>query len=440
MSDPIVSDLAAGVKGRVVAGTFETDFGEVEWCCPRAVVEATCVEDVVHVLRVSRSCGAPVVPRGAGHSVAGQTLRDRAIVLSNRSDLADCVVLPDGSVDVSGRTTWRALEAFLNARGRTAPVLTDYLGLTIGGTLAVGGYGFRSVSSGAQVDHVQRMLLVLPDGSQRLAEPGDELFRFGLATLGAVGIIERVVLRTIPYRPVRRIVITTATSWRALGGVLPTLADEPLDAFWAAEVRVGPGQRILVHRAVDVPEHEARGPLPLGLVGYAARSIDVLDHASESSVKRMEMLASLADRRKLWADVLVDASGLDAAMAELDTIRAEGVLANADLIIYVVAIRAGLGSVELPFAPHSGGLGPLRFGIGIYCFPRPDQVETIRPPLQQWAAKALAAGARPYRYGCIEVGAERSACLYGDAWERLRALRRELDPQELFNPGGWLRP
>jgi hypothetical protein len=135
----------------------------------------------------------------------------------------------------------------------------------------------------------------------------------------------------------------------------------------------------------------------------------------------------------------VDASGLDAAMAELDTIRAEGVLANADLIIYLVAVRAGVGSEELPFAPHSGGLGPLRFGIGIYCFPRPDQVATIRPPLQQWADKALAAGARPYRYGCIEVGADRSACLYGAAWERVRALRRELDPQELFNPGGWLR-
>jgi FAD/FMN-containing dehydrogenase len=438
MSDPIVSDLAAGVKGRVVAGIVETDFGEVERCCPRAVVDATCVDDVVHVLRVSRACGAPVIARGAGHSLAGQTLREGAIVLRNYSDLADCVLLPDGSVDVSGRTTWRALEAFLNARGRTAPVLTDFLGLTIGGTLAVGGYGVRSVKTGAQVDHVQRMLLVLPDGSQRWAEPGDELFRFGLATLGAVGIIERVVLRTMPCLPVTRIVITTAPSWRALGGILPTLVDEPLDAFWAAEVRVGSRQPIIVHRAVDLPEHEARGPLPQWLAG-GARSIDVVDHPGDSSRRRMEMLASLADRRKLWADVLVDAAGLDAAMAELDTIRAEGVLANADLIIYLVSVRAGVGSEELPFAPHSGGLGPLRFGIGIYCFPRADQVATIRPPLQQWAANALAAGARPYRYGCIEVSAERSACLYGAAWERLRELRGELDPQELFNPGGWLR-
>ena len=44
------------------------------------------------------------------------------------------------------------------------PVLPDYIGQTVGGTLSVGGIGAMSFRAGAQIDHVVELLAVTGEG------------------------------------------------------------------------------------------------------------------------------------------------------------------------------------------------------------------------------------------------------------------------------------
>ncbi|MFY0576344.1 FAD-binding protein [Cystobacter fuscus] len=99
------------------------------------------------------------------------------------------------------------VEEALNAAGRTLPVLTSVPGATVGGTLSEGGLGARSLHQGAQVDHVERLRLVLADGTALWCGPGEEpdLFRLALAGCGQVGVLERVVLATLPSWPLTRL-------------------------------------------------------------------------------------------------------------------------------------------------------------------------------------------------------------------------------------------
>lgn len=81
------------------------------------------------------------------------------------------------------------------------------LDLSVGGTLSVGVYGIDSITRGAQVDHVTKLRLLLPDGTAHCcseSERGD-LFRFSLAGLGQMGFIDKVVIKTAPYRKFTRL-------------------------------------------------------------------------------------------------------------------------------------------------------------------------------------------------------------------------------------------
>ena len=42
-------------------------------------------------------------------------------------------------------------------RGRTPPVVTDWLSVSVGGTVSMGGFGFMSFHRGTQMDHLLEM-------------------------------------------------------------------------------------------------------------------------------------------------------------------------------------------------------------------------------------------------------------------------------------------
>ncbi len=60
-------------------------------------------------------------------------------------------------VVVDAGATWSEVLAATLPRGLTPPVLTDYLGLSVGGTLVVGGVGGTISRFGLQSDNVVEM-------------------------------------------------------------------------------------------------------------------------------------------------------------------------------------------------------------------------------------------------------------------------------------------
>lgn len=85
-------------------------------------------------------------------------------------------------------------------RQLTPPVLTDYIELSVGGTLAVGGIGGRSHRYGVQVDNVLSLQVVTGAGNLETCSRSQnrDLFEAVLAGLGQCGIIVRATVRLIP--------------------------------------------------------------------------------------------------------------------------------------------------------------------------------------------------------------------------------------------------
>ena len=117
---------------------------------PQAVVRPKSSAGIAKVVQWAAARKLKVAARGHGHSVYGRALAEGGIVIDMTSiDAIGAVGSPrDGfrphHESVGAGTTWAdVLDATL-ARDLTPPVLTNYLDLTVGGTIVIGGIGGSS--------------------------------------------------------------------------------------------------------------------------------------------------------------------------------------------------------------------------------------------------------------------------------------------------------
>src|SRR5260370_35281222 len=109
------------------------------------------------------------------------------------------MVGPD-QASVGAGATWRQVLRGTLAVGLTPPVLTDYLGLSVGGTLSVGGLSGSSFRHGAQVDHVTELEVVTGSGMRELCSPTPNPDLFGAVRAG-LGPYCSLRPATIPLAP-----------------------------------------------------------------------------------------------------------------------------------------------------------------------------------------------------------------------------------------------
>ncbi|AXX30520.1 FAD-binding protein [Actinosynnema pretiosum subsp. pretiosum] len=171
------------------------DFGGVISRRPRAVLRPTSFEEI----RTALLDGLVLTPRGQGHSTRGQAQSEGGIVL-DMTGFDTVHQVEDDRLVVDAGARWdQVLDAALR-HDRTPPVLTDYLGLSVGGTLSAGGLGGASHQHGAQTDTVLELDVLTPNGTRTTCSPTHEraLFDAVRAGRGDSGIILRATLRLIP--------------------------------------------------------------------------------------------------------------------------------------------------------------------------------------------------------------------------------------------------
>jgi cytokinin dehydrogenase len=179
------------------------DFGHILGRRPAAVLRAASIDDVARAVRFARERGLRVAARGQGHTTGGQALREGGLVIE-LAELRriDPVQRDDrgGAVRCGAGARWIDVLRSTLAEGLTPPVLTDYIGLSVGGTLSVGGIGGQSFRHGLQVDRVRRLRVVTGDGEIRDASPSEEpdLFDFVRAGLGRLGVVVEAELDLVP--------------------------------------------------------------------------------------------------------------------------------------------------------------------------------------------------------------------------------------------------
>lgn len=178
---------------------YAQDFGQIVHEQPFAVLKPGSQRDIVRILRFARRNGIRIVGRGKSHTTFGQAQLQAGIVI-DMSTLAAIHSFTDDSVTVDAGIRWHDLLKATLERSLMPPVLPDYIGQTVGGTLSVGGVGGMSFKSGAQIDHVSELDVITGNGNRVRCSSKQhaDLFEAALAGQGQVALIVRAVLQLVP--------------------------------------------------------------------------------------------------------------------------------------------------------------------------------------------------------------------------------------------------
>jgi cytokinin dehydrogenase len=194
------------------------DFGGLSRAEPLAVYHPRGADDVAALVRAAYSHGGlRVSARGHGHSISGQAQAPGGVVVdmshgwradAGRKHAAPARALPAYSaalgghyVDVWGGELWIDVLNWTLAHGGLAPrSWTDYLYLSVGGTLSNAGISGQAFHHGPQISNVHELDIVTGKGETVTCSPtaNPDLFFGALGGLGQLGIITRARIALEP--------------------------------------------------------------------------------------------------------------------------------------------------------------------------------------------------------------------------------------------------
>jgi cytokinin dehydrogenase len=174
------------------------DFGNIVHRKPIAVLKPGSIKDIIRIIQFGRTYNIKIAARGQGHSTDGQSQVEAGIVIDMNALNKIHSIGADRAVAEAG-VVWSQLLQKTLFQGLTPPVLTDYIELSIGGTLTVGGIGGATHRYGLQVDNVWELQVVTGEGKLETCSQfqNRDLFEAVLAGLGQCGIIVQATIKLI---------------------------------------------------------------------------------------------------------------------------------------------------------------------------------------------------------------------------------------------------
>lgn len=281
------------------------DYGHIVHRAPVAVLRPGSVRDIAAMVRYANRHRIMVAMRGQGHATNGQAQAGGGVVVDS-SSLATIHRIGGGVAVVDAGVRWLDLARAAAAQGLTAPVFTDYVDLSVGGTLGAGGIGGTSCHHGLQVDNVLALDVVTGDGALRHCSASQDrpLFEAVLGGLGQFGIVVRATLRLVPA-PGR--VRQYQLFYRDLGSYLADqrllLADGRFSSLEGQAVPAadGAGWEFFVDAAAyyTAPAQPDDAALLAGLRFDPARTV-VTEHAFLDWVDRLAPAVELLKQLGVW--------------------------------------------------------------------------------------------------------------------------------------------
>ena len=457
LGESALDRLASALRGDLVT----RDSPEYEDACriwnamidhrPALIARCRTAADVVTAVRFARDHELLVAVRGGGHNIAGSALADNGLVI-------DLSPMKNVRVDRVRRTaraepgvTLGEFDRDTQAFGLATPLginsTTGIAGLTLGG-----GYGWLSRKLGLTVDNLRAADVVTAAGELVPASTAEnsDLFwairggggNFGVVTsfeyeLHPVGpeVLAGVIVHPFDptgdllrrYRDAMEAAPDELTAWVVMRKA-PPLPFLP-EAVHGTPVVIIPtlyagdpeeGQRALAPlRAIGTPHADVIGPTPY--VGFQT-AFDPLLTPGARNYWKTHNFATLPDAA---LDTLVDlAGGLPGPECE----------------IFIASLGGAMERVQRSATPYVGR--DARYIMNVHGrWSDPSDDATIR----SWARRAFEA-VSPYATGngyvnfLTEDETERVAASYGENYPRLQAIKRRVDPDNLFRVNLNIRP
>jgi cytokinin dehydrogenase len=145
-----------------------SDYGNIIQELPIAVFHPSSIQDIITIIKISNNSSVPfsISARGQGHSTNGQSMARDGVVVDmasfrkQRKEVAISVSedpLIGYYVDVGGEQLWIDVLYETLEYGLAPVSWTDYLYLTVGGTLSNGGISGMTFRYGPQVTNVHEL-------------------------------------------------------------------------------------------------------------------------------------------------------------------------------------------------------------------------------------------------------------------------------------------
>ncbi len=210
--DKLYAPLMQAIEGTVrTPDQFTSDqlqnYGRIFQWTPRFVVHPATAADIRALVAFCRAHKLFLTTRGSAHSQSQLAISSGGVLVEMSSmNRIGAVDEKNLTVDVEAGVVWRDLVHHLKKFGLVPRVLTNNLGVTVGGTLAMAGIGVASFRYGSQGDNVVEMDVVTGEGKLVTCSPekDDDLFWGAIAGLGAVGTITRARLALRRMKPMTR--------------------------------------------------------------------------------------------------------------------------------------------------------------------------------------------------------------------------------------------
>ena len=191
----------------VALAAYECDALTAYRCPPMLAVLPRTTAEVAAVMRVCHEEGVPVVPRGAGTSLAGGSLPTADCVLVGLARMTAVLEIDTANRFIrveAGRTNLAVSAAVDPAGFFYAPDPSSQLACAIGGNIAMNSGGAHCLKYGVTTNNLLGVTLVLADGSVvEIGGPEGEAAGIDLLSVvcgaeGQLGIVTEATLRILP--------------------------------------------------------------------------------------------------------------------------------------------------------------------------------------------------------------------------------------------------
>lgn len=435
------------VDAPALAGAAD-DFGHLVSHRPMAVLEPGSVRDVAVMTGHCRRHRIPVAARGRGHATNGQAQTAGGLVI-DMGTLRDIRVRED-SADVQAGARWSEVLRATLPRGLTPPVLTDYLELSVGGTLSAGGLGGASQRHGAQTDNVLELEVVTGDGERFVCSRGRRaaLFHAVLAGLGQCAIIIRATVRLRPAPATVRRYRLGYPGVAALTADQRRVVRDGRFAYVEGQVEPAPDGAAGWRHVLEAVAFHRAGPPPddttlLGDLSHLRGTEEIDDLPYRDFLDRLAPgvadLESIGEwaRPHPWFNMLLPGSATDAFVSDvLEDLTPADIGASGVILLYPIP-RPRLGTPLLRVPEE-----PLVF---LFALLKTASVGAADPATMVRANRELyerlrKAGGHRYPVGSVPVSHAEWREHYGSAWPRFAAAKRRHDPMGILAPGQGVFP
>lgn len=421
------------------------DFGHIKHRTPWAVLVPGSVKDIVTMVRFARKRRLKIAAaRGIGesHSTFGQSQVEAGIVI-DMSALSTIHEVGETSAWVDAGVRWRELLEATLPSGRSPPTLTDYIELSIGGTLSVGGIGGQASRWGLQVDNVLELDVVTGRGELVRCSHSRErpLFDAVRAGLGQFGIIVRARVRLVEVPPQARTYTALYDDLHRFLEDQRRLIDEGrFDYLEGFAVPAAGGGWSWQLEAVKyfTPGAEPDDASLLAGLGFLPGTLQARDGSYFDFVNRLAPTVELLKQLGVWEfphpwlDMFVPARSVASFVEEVLSQTTEADMGQGPILLYPFRSAAlTTPFLRTPTDRHVFLFSLLRTAIP----PTPEHTATLVEKNRAIFERLTAVGGKLYPVDAVPLSQADWRRHLHPFWERFEHAKRRFDPDRVLTPG-----